>query len=224
MAIALTVSEHGKITVAGTTLSVSFTFTGSSRLVLAGGLVTGSSGDPGALTIKMGGSGGTSPTATLFSTLTNTYYRSWMAYWVNPAEATTNIYLSWANTGKAWTGVSVWSGVDMGTPIGTLKTGNALALTSITCVVGNTIVDLLTGDADGVGTKDALATLIKQNNIDTSGNYGNGNMSYKVATSTSESLTWDLSGNIQVHNAIPLIPASLSGGSDCAILPSSSIW
>jgi hypothetical protein len=167
--------------------------------------MTGQDGDPGALTPTFGGN---APTGTIFNTLTNTYYRSFMYYWLNPADGATTAQIASANVTKAWLCAACFDGVSQGTPIGTLKTGNALALTGITCNVGDLLVDLLTGNQDGVtGTKDAAWTDIRKNYIYTSAAYGNGNTSYKIAISTSESSTWTGLTNVQLHNAIPLIGA-----------------
>ena len=207
MPISLVTSNHAKGNIP---VSCSIDVSGTNKLVILNGLITGSGGDPGTLTPTFDGN---APTGTIFNTLTNTYYRSFMYYWLNPADGTKIAQIMGANPSLAWLCASCWQEVNQASPFGTLKTGNALALTGIACAVGDLLVDLLTGTADSVtGTKDANWTNLRKDYLYTTNSYGNGNSSYKIATSTSESSTWTGSlGTILLHNAIPILASGVSG-------------
>lgn len=199
MSVSLVTSNHAKGNIP---VSCSITVSGINKLVILKGLITGNSGDPGTLTPTFGGG---APDGTVFNTLTNTYYRSFMYYWLNPADGATTAQITSSNASLVWLCASCWQGVNQASPFGTLKTGSALALSSITCGVGDMLVDLLTGNQDlTTGTKDAAWTDLRKDYISTGSNYGNGNSSYKIATSASESSTWTGLTNVQLHNAIPL--------------------
>jgi len=203
MSVSLVASNHVK---GQPPISCNITISGENKLSLMAGLVTGNTGDPGSLTATLGGN---APTGIIFNTSTNTYYRSFMFYWINPSDGEATAQIISANTARAWFMIGCFNGVNQSVPFGTLKTGNALALTGIACNIGDLIVDLLTGNQDLVtGTKDATWTDIRKDYLYTSANYGNGNTSYKVAISTSESSTWTGLTNVQLHNAIPIIEAS----------------
>lgn len=210
MTIALVTSNHVKGT---KPQSCNITVSGTDKLVIVAGIISGTSGDPGALNATFGTF---IPDGTIFNTFTNTYYRSFAYYWTNPADGSTTAAITSANAAKTWMCASCWSGVS---GFGTLKTGNALALTGIACAVDNMLIDLLTGNQDSAtGTKDASWTDLRKDYITTTGNYGNGNMSYKLATSTSEASTWTGLTNVQLHNTIVLTaPSTLiqSNGNQC---------
>lgn len=205
MAISLVTSQIGT---GNNSATANITVSGTNKIVVAAGFTCiNTSGDPGA-TVTFDGA---SPTVTIFSTFNGIYHRSFMSYWLNPISGSANAIVTGTDC-KALIVAACFSGVDQTNPIGTLKTGNAMALTGIACNANDTIFDLLVADGDAVvATKDALYTLVQQGYLAASAGYGNGNTSYKaLATSTSESVTWTGSvGNVILHNAIPIHPVGL---------------
>lgn len=211
MSVFLVTSNHAK---ASGNVSCSITVSGVNKLVIIGGLTTGDYGDP-YYTCTFGGA---APTGTIFNTFVTSAYRSYMYYWLNPADGATTASVT-STSSRTWICASCWQGVDQSSPFGTLKTGDTLGLTGITCSIGDMIVDLLTSRVDGTtATVDPTCTLLGKDYLYTSSGYGNGNMSYKTAESTSESITWSSMTSIKVHNAIPIHAAQLLGGGSVSFL------
>ncbi len=211
MGVLLVTSNHAK---GSGNVSCSITVSGNNKLVIIGGLTTGDIGDP-SYTCTFGGA---SPTGTIFNTFTSSAYRSYMYYWLNPANGDTTAAIK-SSSSRTWLCASCWQGVEQSSPIRTLKSGNALGLTGIDCSIGDMLVDLLTSKVDkSTATVDSTCTVLGKDYLYSGSGYGNGNMSYKTAQSISESITWSNMASILVHNAISIIPAKEEIGGSVAML------
>lgn len=197
-------SIGGKNLSDATSFSLAITVpSGSNQIALVVGAITGAVGSPGALTSTptFGGSNMTLIDYTLFGGAWTTF-----AYYIKlPAAGSRTFSCAWTNSGVFDGEIYIIDGVDQTASVRTITTGSTASLSSITCAIGDLLVDLANSTSDPAPTSPGAGqTAYRADNI--AAGYGSTGTSTKTAGSASETMSWTIGATVR-HIAIPIIPA-----------------
>lgn len=203
--------------------SAAFAVSGANRFMvgfIASG--AGSPADPSGM--KWGGSGGTGLTKQGATLSFGTYFKLSCYTLLAPAAQTSTLYGNWpSNQDETIIGCVSATGVDQAASLGTIGTGTGTNLSpsvNVTTAVDDFVVDCVwAGDTGGFGrTLTAGANQISRQEVEGANPtiYEAFGMSTEVATGTTTTMSWALSGTGSIDGwgifAVPLKPAAGGGG------------